>query len=1406
MGWVGSVMDMGKTAVQTIQNPEDSMLDDEALQKAESIRKETSQNYSNSMTSSSIADKIAALDKANSAKALKSKDYYNQVQGSMETVGKTIEGAATGGWVGAILGFVSGASKQVIGGVQAKKKARKEKARLQRLQQAESQMAEKSIDAAKASAANIGEFKYGGKKYNKYNTFMSDYSNGFNYFGSGGSHEENPYQGIQVGIDPQGIPNMVEEGESIFKDFVFSKRLHPSFAERKQLIKELGLSKSQIKGKSYSDLATYLSKESKERPNDPISRASLNKMLDKLATSQERCKEAKKQAQTLEMFELAPAADKVRILDLAAQQYNAQQQQAAQEQAYMQKLQQEQQMQSAAQQGYLSPKQQQQLVQQAQMQGQASQGYACGGHVNKYGWGSLIANAAGQMFTAAGNSGNKTQGGKGARTNNGITSMFDIGKSIFSSAGGGKDTSTATNNLFAGLDQKIGDKLANSNMAKGFKSIGAQATDTNGNPVAASEGLSTASLNFDFSGMNGKACGGKINRYDDGGLSLNTLTQEQYDTLSDEDYLKLLKQFEVDKTKVKPYAGSNMVGGISEFSGFDKKKNRYTLNYLKKAQRLQNDEDFYNKFMSSGAFESFAKQNKDYWDSLSKADKMKLAASLATDYRGSSTPFAYSDFHKGLEDTQIHKNRGFIVTKGDQGEEIATPIENYDPNAYVAQDGYGIQRVGTSSSDGVNYNDYYYGQIPVQTTPETAITITNDETPETPVTEDEYETIVRKANRPNALSTAGRYAPAVASAIMAATNANDDFTAPLDNRAYRTAQFQPIQGNLQPNLIDPNWVRAQENARNAQAMALASQGNINPLMRAQMLSELMKQGQMNAQNAVLEAYKHNNEQLQKVAQFNLDRDKFNAQGAYSASKDNMRLNDLNLQRDALIARQKMQQSENYKDRRDAYISSFAQGLSDVAKENFFINQWNSNEGVNKGYYIGADGSIISQDGEVTGKKSISTPAKEEQYIVDKETEKAVDIAKKYNQERPQENTIDVDGATIKLSDLTDQTGKKVTNEQLEKLTDEKLGMLIEDGMLSEEDADTIANNRDAYLAAKENKSIQKKEEQQNVIKKEQPVPPHKFSKEEEDSFIKRLQYAGQSEGGKQAAITTIDEMVENNNISLSEAERYKRILNGENPEKTRRFTVSEHETLKSQIDEAKKSKGGIQAALKVIEDSLVNGNITESEAFFYRQQLLKQQTKLSVPTEKEVEDIVEQKEKTTNKRKEKEKKQKEKVEKNKEKIEKQKEEKIEKQKEERLSKEKEAPVTQQQEEARLKLTKEIMGARYQERADKEIEDEIKRLEDLRDIEFNEYRDYDTLHWQEVQKKKQEEFNKQLSIEYGLYNKEKHKKLNSRRIRGQRARTKYYNDRIKQLKKMQEQHKKNISPENLYKGLEFDLRY
>ena len=56
-------------------------------------------------------------------------------------------------------------------------------------------------------------------------------TNGGNYddnliiIGSGGSHEDNPYNGVKLGVDERGIPNLVEENETIWNDYVFSNRL-----------------------------------------------------------------------------------------------------------------------------------------------------------------------------------------------------------------------------------------------------------------------------------------------------------------------------------------------------------------------------------------------------------------------------------------------------------------------------------------------------------------------------------------------------------------------------------------------------------------------------------------------------------------------------------------------------------------------------------------------------------------------------------------------------------------------------------------------------------------------------------------------------------------------------------------------------------------------------------------------------------------------------------------------------------------------------------------------------------------------------------------------------------------------------------------------------------------------------
>lgn len=110
------------------------------------------------------------------------------------------------------------------------------------------------------------------------NTHGGDFSNGVTQINSGGLHSTNPFEGIQIGIDQNGIPNLVEEGEIIFNDYVFSKRIKAP-KDMKKLYK--------FKGDTFADVAKNIQKESEERPNDPISQAGLEANMARLAMSQE---------------------------------------------------------------------------------------------------------------------------------------------------------------------------------------------------------------------------------------------------------------------------------------------------------------------------------------------------------------------------------------------------------------------------------------------------------------------------------------------------------------------------------------------------------------------------------------------------------------------------------------------------------------------------------------------------------------------------------------------------------------------------------------------------------------------------------------------------------------------------------------------------------------------------------------------------------------------------------------------------------------------------------------------------------------------------------------------------------------------------------------------------------------
>ena len=131
-------------------------------------------------------------------------------------------------------------------------------------------------------ALNARKWKHANGGFLDNNTHGGIFSNGVIKVDEGGSHESNPNEGIQMGIDSEGIPNLVEEGEVIFNNYVFSNRLIVPKEIRRKL--KLGNNKSL----TYAEAAKRVSKESEERPNDPLSKNGLTIGLGKLASEQEK--------------------------------------------------------------------------------------------------------------------------------------------------------------------------------------------------------------------------------------------------------------------------------------------------------------------------------------------------------------------------------------------------------------------------------------------------------------------------------------------------------------------------------------------------------------------------------------------------------------------------------------------------------------------------------------------------------------------------------------------------------------------------------------------------------------------------------------------------------------------------------------------------------------------------------------------------------------------------------------------------------------------------------------------------------------------------------------------------------------------------------------------------------------
>ena len=124
-------------------------------------------------------------------------------------------------------------------------------------------------------------FDEGGGLNSPLHSYGADWTNGITFINNGGTHEGNSNSGVQMGVDEQGIPNLVEEGEVIWNNYVFSNRL--KVPKRVKNIYKLG----GPMGMTFADAVRKIQKESEERPNDPISKRGLEDWLIKLALAQE---------------------------------------------------------------------------------------------------------------------------------------------------------------------------------------------------------------------------------------------------------------------------------------------------------------------------------------------------------------------------------------------------------------------------------------------------------------------------------------------------------------------------------------------------------------------------------------------------------------------------------------------------------------------------------------------------------------------------------------------------------------------------------------------------------------------------------------------------------------------------------------------------------------------------------------------------------------------------------------------------------------------------------------------------------------------------------------------------------------------------------------------------------------
>lgn len=293
---LGSVVSAGLANAEV-----DTSEADNAIEAVESFRPATA-------SLDALADSYNNLNMADTS--YNHRDFMVSTGEGLANMGKAAlsglsAGASLGPW-GAVAGAAAGLATAGAGWLAGAAKAKSKADELAVLSQKANLSARNKTLAARDDIQQDtyddfmrNRIAYGGPLFNH----SGDWSNGLTFINEGGTHEENPYEGIQVGVDNQGVPNLVEEGEIIFNDYVFSNRLKPT----KKQLSDSGLNKK-YKGLTFARIVEDLQKASAETPNDKISMDTLNDLMGIVINMQEEVR-MKKKSLTKNKFDIGGWTD-----------------------------------------------------------------------------------------------------------------------------------------------------------------------------------------------------------------------------------------------------------------------------------------------------------------------------------------------------------------------------------------------------------------------------------------------------------------------------------------------------------------------------------------------------------------------------------------------------------------------------------------------------------------------------------------------------------------------------------------------------------------------------------------------------------------------------------------------------------------------------------------------------------------------------------------------------------------------------------------------------------------------------------------------------------------------------------------------------------------------------------------